>query len=44
VKDLHEGSVWTGIQRGRITNLGEISNNSKEWKKAIEKAKIHLGI
>jgi hypothetical protein len=37
---------WTDMKEGRITNWREIrvSMNKNEWKKAIEEAKVHLGL
>jgi len=36
--------IWTYIKTGRITNWGEICRNRKEWKKAVQEAKVHLGL
>jgi hypothetical protein len=36
--------VWTDIKEGRIMNRRKASRNRIKWKKAIEEAKVHLGL
>jgi hypothetical protein len=34
--------VWSYMTKGRIANWKRTCRNRNEWKKAIEKAKVHL--
>jgi len=45
VKTLDGGEcVWTDVKEGKIANWREISRNRNEWMKAIEEAKVCLGL
>jgi hypothetical protein len=35
---------WTDMREGKITYWRETSRNKAEWRKAIEEAKVDLGL